>query len=403
MAHYWEQQPLLIKRRNPTYYTGLFSREELLRLVQKENFRDLKIKRFDANKGVKVDYPKPCTKAATLEKVWGQGWTVQVIQPQHKMEPLAGVVAALEEFFQCNVGCNAYLTPANTQGLAPHYDDIEAMILQLEGTKEWRMFRNPMALPRDYSRDFRPEEIGEPFFTQVVEPGDFLYFPRGVIHQARAVDSFSHHLTVSTYQRHTFYDLLNIALPEALEAAFREDIELRRGLPRDLFGCVGAAHRGHTSARQTALLAHLVKLVNRVQPHIDFHAAVDCMATDFVAQRLAPPDLSPATNPPPTSPTAVRLIRPSLMRMVLGRDNDSEELQVMLFHSFGNSRSDHMRGDCEPDPDCLRFPASHVAPIARLFQDFPHFTVVADLDLPSADRMTLVRELLTNGLLECEP
>lgn len=34
------------------------------------------------------------------------------------------------------------------------------------------------------------------------QPGDLLYFPRGVIHQALAVDEFSHstHITFSTYQ-----------------------------------------------------------------------------------------------------------------------------------------------------------------------------------------------------------
>lgn len=33
-----------------------------------------------------------------------------------------------------------YLTPPGTQGFAPHYDDIEAFILQLEGRKHWRLY-----------------------------------------------------------------------------------------------------------------------------------------------------------------------------------------------------------------------------------------------------------------------
>ena len=33
-----------------------------------------------------------------------------------------------------------YLTPPETQGFAPHYDDIEAFILQLEGKKRWRVY-----------------------------------------------------------------------------------------------------------------------------------------------------------------------------------------------------------------------------------------------------------------------
>lgn len=38
---------------------------------------------------------------------------------------------------------NAYLTPPGSQGFAPHYDDIDAIILQLEGKKLWRAYIDP--------------------------------------------------------------------------------------------------------------------------------------------------------------------------------------------------------------------------------------------------------------------
>jgi lysine-specific demethylase/histidyl-hydroxylase NO66 len=51
------------------------------------------------------------------------------------------LLSNLEHEFGCMVGSNAYLTPggALNQGFAPHYDDIEAFILQLEGYKHWRV------------------------------------------------------------------------------------------------------------------------------------------------------------------------------------------------------------------------------------------------------------------------
>ena len=30
---------------------------------------------------------------------------------------------------------------AGTQGFAPHYDDIEAFVIQLEGKKHWRLYK----------------------------------------------------------------------------------------------------------------------------------------------------------------------------------------------------------------------------------------------------------------------
>ena len=33
-----------------------------------------------------------------------------------------------------------YLTPPGSQGFAPHYDDIEAIVIQLEGRKHWKLY-----------------------------------------------------------------------------------------------------------------------------------------------------------------------------------------------------------------------------------------------------------------------
>ena len=100
-----------------------------------------------------------------------------------------------------------YLTPANSQGFAPHYDDIEAFILQLEGRKHWKIYQprsGEEVLPRFSSGrtrkqsididlevllyplfigNFTEDDIGKPFLEVVLEPGDLLYFPRGFIHQ----------------------------------------------------------------------------------------------------------------------------------------------------------------------------------------------------------------------------
>jgi ribosomal protein L16 Arg81 hydroxylase len=50
------------------------------------------------------------------------------------------------------VGSNAYLTPGESenQGFAPHYDDIEAFILQLEGYKHWRVSSHDKVFEKKY-------------------------------------------------------------------------------------------------------------------------------------------------------------------------------------------------------------------------------------------------------------
>lgn len=125
------------------------------------------------------------------------------------------------------------MTPKGTQGFAPHYDDIEAFVLQLEGRKRWRVYK-PLSkeetLPRFSSQNFAQDVLPQPILDITLEPGDLLYFPRGFIHQvsltninfkfsiqitinlfvkANAVDDIhSLHITVSCYQKNSWGDFL---------------------------------------------------------------------------------------------------------------------------------------------------------------------------------------------------
>lgn len=105
------------------------------------------------------------------------------------------------------------MTPAGTQGFAPHYDDIEAFVLQLEGKKRWRVYK-PLneneVLPRLSSPNYSQSDLSDPIIDVTLEAGDLMYFPRGYIHQAYASDdTHSLHITVSTYQKNTWGDFLS--------------------------------------------------------------------------------------------------------------------------------------------------------------------------------------------------
>ena len=82
-------------------------------------------------------------------------------------------------------------------GLAPHFDDHDAFILQLEGSKEWRLYGFAAEQPlRGRHFDIDASLLGEPSQTLCLEAGDLLYVPRGLVHQAHATDTSSLHLTL---------------------------------------------------------------------------------------------------------------------------------------------------------------------------------------------------------------
>ncbi|XP_035686859.1 ribosomal oxygenase 2-like, partial [Branchiostoma floridae] len=182
-----------------------------------------------------------------IDKLFDQSKaTLQFHQPQRFQDKLWQLCSLLECLFGCLVGANVYMTPPGSQGLAPHYDDVEVFILQLEGRKHWRLYTPPVDLPRDYSRDLEQDNIGQPTHDFVLEAGDMLYFPRGTVHQADTPAGSQHstHVTISTYQHNSYGDLLSSALPILVQTVMDRDVGFRKGLPVGALSTVGIPSMG---------------------------------------------------------------------------------------------------------------------------------------------------------------
>lgn len=177
---FWEKRPFLIRRpRNRNLYEGWFEKEDIETLFEKESL----------NYGVNVDVTKytdgaranfsteSAAKASQVWKKFAKGWSVRILHPQRWSNSVFLLLSAFERYWGCQAGCNAYLTPAKSQGFSPHYDDIEAFVLQTEGKKRWRCYAPrgvDDVLPRFSSPDFSQEEIGEPILDEILEAGDLL-------------------------------------------------------------------------------------------------------------------------------------------------------------------------------------------------------------------------------------
>ena len=48
-----------------------------------------------------------------------------ILAPLLPQDKLWQMLSLLESYFNCLVGSNVYITPSGSQGLAPHYDDVE--------------------------------------------------------------------------------------------------------------------------------------------------------------------------------------------------------------------------------------------------------------------------------------
>jgi hypothetical protein len=96
------------------------------------------------------------------------------------------------------VRANAYFTPPRAQGLEPHYDDHDVLVLQLHGSKRWRLHGEAVKWPRKPMVDTLPRAFVKAAPDEVtLAPGDLLYLPRGFVHEAASMETSSLHLTLS--------------------------------------------------------------------------------------------------------------------------------------------------------------------------------------------------------------
>ncbi len=152
-----------------------------------------------------------------------------VLSHMHEMlPPLGRFCRGLEQILLHAVQCNVYLTPHDAQGFRAHYDTHDVLILQVQGEKHWRYWPTP-CVPfantcTPWEKQPSPDE--EPR-SQMLRPGDVLYVPRGILHDATSQGAQSSlHLTVGILGQ-SWGD----ALRAALHVMEREDPALRQLFP----------------------------------------------------------------------------------------------------------------------------------------------------------------------------
>ncbi|TNM94777.1 hypothetical protein fugu_017536 [Takifugu bimaculatus] len=410
----WEKKPILVQRKNPDYYKGLFSTAEFDRILRGEDVQyGVNLDVTSYTNGTRETHNPPGR--ALPYTVWGfykSGCSLRLLNPQAFSATVWNVLSILQENFGSMAGANIYLTPPGTQGFAPHYDDIEAFVVQLEGKKHWRVYKprvDDEILPVLSSPNFDEVEIGEPILEVVLEAGDLLYFPRGFIHQGDCLpDAHSLHITISSYQKNSWGDLLQRMLPAALEIAMEEDVEFRRGLPLDYLTYMGVQNSDLDDPRRPKFLSQIETLMKKLASYCPVDAAVDQKARDFLHDCL-PPMLTTAEQASSvkgartrwecdqvmddssdiSTRTRIRLLRAGCARLC----SDGEA--VHLYYTTDNSRVYH-----QEELKSFEVNTELTDAVEFLIHSYPKFVTVGSLPCTStAQRIALAEQLFEKGII----
>ena len=151
---------------------------------------------------------------------------VEAVAPE-----IAAIADMLAERFAAIAGANIYCSFDGVQAFATHYDTHEVFALQCEGEKVWRLYANRAPDPLDPPEpgpdaQARIDAARGPLAMEVrMRPGDLLYIPRGVYHDALAQSGASLHVTFAVAPR------TGRVLSRLLDEAILRDPAFRAYLP----------------------------------------------------------------------------------------------------------------------------------------------------------------------------
>ena len=153
-----------------------------------------------------------------------------VVSQFHELHaPLARFCRSLEKVFLHPVQANIYLTPPGAQGFRAHFDTHDVLVLQVSGSKSWRVWDDiPFPSPSRATPWANQQSPAGTAHALTLNPGDALYLPRGVMHEAVAQsgDAPSLHITIGFLEA-SIADMLR----ELLEILEAENPALRASIP----------------------------------------------------------------------------------------------------------------------------------------------------------------------------
>ena len=201
---YWEREPVIIRRDDAEFYADLLTFDDVDHILANSGLRESDLRVIVAGVNVwvrKADDAKGHFPPGTLEDIYhayrAQGATINLTYLHERWPPLDQFCRTLAAELSAQIKSNIYLTPPRVQGLREHFDTHDVFVAQISGSKRWRFYETRHPLPLQNQRySWPPEGPGEPVAEFELTPGDLLYIPRGVVHDATCTEEASLHLAV---------------------------------------------------------------------------------------------------------------------------------------------------------------------------------------------------------------
>jgi len=231
----WERKHCHIKRGDSTHFKHLISTESISHFLSNHSVSHPQVQLVHSTENLlPSDYTdsQRNINPVVLDEHFSHGATVVLSQAQQHFDSLATLSRDVAKQFQMRAQTNVYLSPPGNQGFRSHYDTHDVFILQVSGRKTFRFYPSDVALPFP-DDEYDPEQNPHTDITEeiLLEAGDTLYIPRGLVHDAVAMpDASSLHITLGV-----FPVIVRDLLQTCIQVAAEQNVTLRETISSSLF------------------------------------------------------------------------------------------------------------------------------------------------------------------------
>jgi 50S ribosomal protein L16 3-hydroxylase len=185
LERHWQKTPLLV-REALTDLPALTSREKIIDLATRPGV-DARLVRSPESGSDWTLHRGPFEKEA-FDCLPRAGWTVLVQEANRHVTELADLIERYR--FVPNWRLDDVMVSYATDrgGVGPHVDRYDVFLIQVAGSRRWRIGAEPLAEVRlQPGTDYPVLATFEPDREWVLNPGDMLYLPPGVPHDGVAL------------------------------------------------------------------------------------------------------------------------------------------------------------------------------------------------------------------------
>jgi hypothetical protein len=215
LRHYQARETFHVARSSPDYYADLLTIADIDAILQSRSLSAGILNVVKNGERWPVEQWSHFVRGARgiqhlairekLLELYADGCTLVVNQMEALVPALTASCRALTRELGFPTQMNVYITPRDSAGFSRHSDEHDVMILQVAGSKAWRV----------YSSDAAPVQID-------LKSGDLLYIPRGMFHDGRSCGEDSIHITLGLNPPYAFQLIRDLADAAAKRRDFQQ-------------------------------------------------------------------------------------------------------------------------------------------------------------------------------------